>query len=95
MDSFNHDNDEILEEILDESEIETIIDETDEDIINDDDDTIEEATASVDSAKKQAANLKAAKAMGEGGLTSKVSEQQGVAKVQGTVQVRWWRCCCS
>jgi len=68
MDSYsNYDNDEILEEILDESEIETIEDEVNED------DTIEEATASIDSAKKQAANLKAAKAMGEGGLTSKVA----------------------
>jgi hypothetical protein len=72
MDSFNQENDEILEEILDESEIESIIDETEEGVITDDD-TIEEATASIDSAKKQAANLKAAKAMGEGGLTTKVS----------------------
>lgn len=76
MDSFNQDTDEILEDILDESEIESILDEVeDEGFITDDedDDTIEEATAAVDSATKQKANLKASKAMGEGGLTSKVA----------------------
>ena len=72
MDSFNNDTDEILEDILDESEIETLLDEVEEDT-TDEDETIEEATAAVDSATKQKANLKASKAMGEGGLTSKVA----------------------
>jgi len=77
MDSFNsHDNDEILEEEILEDETEL----TDENVITDEDDdffiedeSIEEANASIDSAKKQSANLKTAAAMGEGGLTKKVA----------------------